>query len=58
MLRSAPRDRQRILRQAIDVAGQAVEVQRFAERPLRQRFLDHVASALMRAALWVTGNRY
>ena len=43
---------------AMEHAGRPLEQQVFAVRPVRQRVLDHVASAIMRAALWVTGNRY
>ncbi|WP_311223611.1 MULTISPECIES: cardiolipin synthase ClsB [unclassified Acidovorax] len=39
-------------------AGERLDPACYAERPLRQRLLDRVAFGLMRAALWVTGNRY
>jgi len=46
------------LRQAMHTAGRRVDAQQFGQRPWRERLLDQVAHALMRAALWVTGNRY
>ncbi|GAA6121549.1 cardiolipin synthase ClsB [Acidovorax sp. FG27] len=39
-------------------AGEQLGPACYAGRPLRQRLLDRVAFALMRAALWVTGHRY
>ncbi len=44
--------------QAMAQAGQRVEPEAFAQRPWRERLLDRIAYALMRSALWVTGNRY
>lgn len=44
--------------QAMQHAGRRMDPARYAGRPLRQRALDRVAFALMRLALWVTGNRY
>ena len=35
-----------------------LDPQRYAERPWRERALDRIAFGIMRAALWVTGNRY
>ena len=46
------------LRHAMHTAGRRVGAQQFEQRPWRERVLDQVAHALMRAALWVTGNRY
>ena len=43
---------------AMEHAGQAMDPQRYAGRPWRQRVLDRIAFGVMRAALWVTGNRY
>ena len=43
---------------AMENAGQQMDAKAFASRPLRQRVLDHVAAALMRSLIWVTGNRY
>lgn len=43
---------------AIDEADHPMDRESFARRPLRERVLDHVASAIMRALIWVTGNRY
>ncbi len=43
---------------AMQHAGQRVDPRAYAERPWRQRLLDRVAFGCMRAALWVTGNRY
>ena len=39
-------------------AGQRVDPRGYAHRPWRQRLLDRIAFGLMRAALWVTGQRY
>ena len=44
--------------QAMEHAGRRMDPARYASRPLRERVLDRVAFALMRLALWVTGNRY
>ena len=44
--------------QAMQHAGRRMDPARYAGRPLRQRVLDRIAFALMRLALWVTGNRY
>jgi len=44
--------------QAMQHAGHRMDPARYAGRPLRQRVLDRIAFALMRLALWVTGNRY
>jgi cardiolipin synthase len=46
------------LRHAMHGAGHRVDAEQFAQRPWRERVLDRVAYALMRTALWVTGNRY
>ncbi|MBY0412143.1 MAG: cardiolipin synthase ClsB, partial [Burkholderiaceae bacterium] len=43
---------------AMKHAGRRMDPARYASRPLRERVLDRVAFALMRLALWVTGNRY
>ncbi len=43
---------------AMAQAGQRVEPEAFAQRPWRERVLDRLAYALMRSALWLTGNRY
>ena len=43
---------------AMEHAGQQMDPERYAGRPLRQRVLDRIAYGLMRLALWVTGNRY
>ncbi|MFT3813930.1 MAG: cardiolipin synthase ClsB [Acidovorax sp.] len=44
--------------QAMHGAGRRVDAEWFARRPWRERVLDRVAYALMRAALWVTGKNY
>ncbi len=44
--------------QAIEQADQRLDAQAYASRPWRQRLLDRVAFGCMRAALWVSGNRY
>ena len=49
--------RQRLVH-AMEHAGLPMDPARYAVRPWRQRVLDRVAFALMRMALWVTGNRY
>ena len=46
------------LKREMEHGGQQLDRQSFASRPLRQRVLDHVASAIMRSLIWVTGNRY
>lgn len=46
------------LQQAMEHEGQRMDPQRFAARPLRERVLDHIAAAIMRSLIWVTGNRY
>ena len=46
------------LQQAMDSGPGPLDPQTYANRPWRVRVLDRVAFALMRAALWVTGNRY
>jgi cardiolipin synthase A/B len=38
--------------------GQQINPADYANRPLMQRVLDRFAFASMRAALWITGNRY
>lgn len=38
--------------------GKPVNPQEYAQRPLRQRFLDGLAFAMMRSALFMTGKRY
>ncbi len=49
--------RQRLLR-AIEQEARAVDAASFASRPWPQRLLDRVAFALMRVAVFLTGNRY
>ena len=44
--------------QAMAGAGQRVQAVQLAQRPWHQRLLDRVAYALMRSALWLTGNHY
>ena len=46
------------LEHAMQHAGHRMDPAIYAVRPLRQRVLDRIAFALMRMALWVTGNRY
>jgi cardiolipin synthase A/B len=46
------------LEHAMRVAGKKIDPAEYAHRPLLQRTLDRVAFVVMRAALWVTGNRY
>ena len=46
------------LEDAMQHAGHRMDPAIYAVRPLRQRVLDRIAFALMRMALWVTGNRY
>ena len=43
---------------ARDAGGRPLDPHEYAARPWRERVLDRVAFGLMRAALWVTGNRY
>jgi cardiolipin synthase A/B len=38
--------------------GKQIDPADYANRPLVQRLRDHIAYAIMRAALWSTGNRY
>jgi cardiolipin synthase A/B len=38
--------------------GKRIDPADYANRPLAQRVRDHIAYALMRVALWSTGNRY
>jgi cardiolipin synthase len=52
------RDLRERLVNAMQHAGRRMDPLRYAGRPLRQRMLDRIAYALMRMALWVTGNRY
>lgn len=49
--------RARLVR-ARDEGGRPVDPHEYAARPWRARVLDRIAFGLMRAALWVTGNRY
>ncbi|MDR2334928.1 MAG: cardiolipin synthase ClsB [Burkholderiaceae bacterium] len=51
-------DLHRRLELAMEHEGELMDPQGFASRPLRQRVLDHIASAIMRSLIWVTGNRY
>jgi cardiolipin synthase len=46
------------LSQAMDSGGGPLDAARYASRPWRVRVLDRIAFGIMRAALWVTGNRY
>ncbi|MBO9679190.1 MAG: cardiolipin synthase ClsB [Acidovorax sp.] len=46
------------LRHAMRHAGRRMDPRRHEMRPWRERLLDRVAYAIMRAALWVTGKRY
>ncbi|PWW48643.1 cardiolipin synthase ClsB [Melaminivora alkalimesophila] len=43
---------------ALEHAGRPVDARSYARRPWRERLLDRIALGCMRAALWVTGNRY
>ncbi len=45
------------LRERLSQAMEAAAA-RYASRPWRVRVLDRIAFGIMRAALWVTGNRY
>jgi cardiolipin synthase A/B len=38
--------------------GKQIDPADYANRPLAQRARDQIAYALMRVALWSTGNRY
>lgn len=49
--------RQRLVR-AMKNGGRPLDPHEYAVRPWRERVLDRIAFAIMRAALWVTGNRY
>ncbi|MBS0391584.1 MAG: cardiolipin synthase ClsB [Comamonadaceae bacterium] len=49
--------RQRLIR-AMQSGGRPLDPHEYAARPWRERALDRIAFGLMRAALWVTGNRY
>ncbi|QNP50603.1 cardiolipin synthase ClsB [Diaphorobacter aerolatus] len=51
-------DLQQRLKEAMEHAGRQMDPDVFARRPLRERVLDHVAAAIMRSLIWVTGNRY
>jgi cardiolipin synthase A/B len=44
--------------QAIAQAGRAMDPEEFSHRPLRQRFMEGVALALMRLALMIQGKKY
>jgi cardiolipin synthase len=46
------------LRAAIASHGRLLDPVAYSQRPLRQRILDHFAHALMRLAIFVTGQRY
>lgn len=46
------------LHHAMHHAGQRVDSHQWQQRPWQQRVLDHLAFALMRAALWISGKRY
>lgn len=43
---------------AMDNGSGPIDPQAYANRPWRERVLDRVAYALMRAALWITGKNY
>lgn len=60
IVRDAPfaQDLRKRLRHAMAHEGRQLDPQRYAERPWRERALDRIAFGIMRAALWVTGNRY
>lgn len=60
IVRDAPfaQDLRERLRHAMAHEGRRLDPQRYAERPWRERALDRIAFGIMRAALWVTGNRY
>jgi cardiolipin synthase A/B len=55
---SFARDLRERLSDAMTQDGQAVLLADFSNRPLMQRWLDHLAHALMRLALSITGRRY
>ncbi|WP_287953287.1 cardiolipin synthase ClsB [Diaphorobacter sp.] len=55
---SFAQDLRKRLRHAMAHEGRQLDPQRYAERPWRERALDRIAFGIMRAALWVTGNRY
>lgn len=44
--------------QAMASGAGVLDAQEYAQRPWRERVLDRVAFGLMRALLWLTGNRY
>jgi cardiolipin synthase A/B len=46
------------LEHAMAYDGKQIDPQAYVNRPVMQRLLDHLAFAVMRAALWITGNRY
>lgn len=46
------------LRHAMTHEGRRLAPQGYAQRSWRQRVLDRLAFGIMRAALWLTGNRY
>lgn len=46
------------LHHAMHRAGRRVDPLELQQRPWQQRALDHLALALMRSALWLTGKRY
>ena len=60
IVRDAPfaKDLRERLRHAMAHEGRRLDPQRYAERPWRERALDRIAFGIMRAALWLTGNRY
>lgn len=60
IVRDAPfaQDLRKRLRYAMAHEGRQLDPQRYAERPWRERALDRIAFGIMRAALWLTGNRY
>ncbi len=46
------------LEQAMAQSGEPIDPAEYVNRPLAQRLRDHIAFAVMRAGLWITGNRY
>jgi cardiolipin synthase len=44
--------------EAIQQAGRVMSADEFSQRPLRQRFIEHVALGLMRVALVIQGKKY
>ena len=44
--------------QAIATQGSRIDPAAYSQRPLGQRLLGHFAHALMRLAIWITGQRY